>query len=509
MTSTEIEIRDVPPPDAATFLPSLSTAGRVWNLAQQIAGTEFVPGSLRGKPAAIMAAMLTGREIGIGAMHSLRAIDVIDGRPSLSPELLHALALRAGHDVDVEDSTRSSCTVAIRRHGWPTDRVRRVTFDEVDARLAGLVGEKCKPAEGVHVNDRQTRAGKTTCGCKQGYRTYPRAMYRARAIAEGVRTYLPDVAERIGYVAEEFGAESHPPHAEQVEVVREVAGDEIADEIEVVHEPDEVEALDDDVPVDDDPDDGTPAEPAPAPKPDDDGPAAHDVCDLCGAVEGVDDHDLGKHGRAERAAARGAEPPPIPEEAAPCDVCGAGPAEDHEPIAHEVAERAAGYADLNVGEVCAQIKRGDLDPWVAWALEVEIYAGGDPSRARKTVRALVVDKGVDVTAGDGAAEAARSRQGAPEGPTEDGTGAGTNGPENATSPAVHVPADMTPAERSYRSAVLGRYRQVYREVYARSQRQAGELHALRLETIGGDDAAILWVPRSEVERLEHALARFA
>jgi hypothetical protein len=188
------------------FLPSPTEAERVWKLAQTIAGTDFVPRGLRGNVAAITAAMLTGREIGIGPMHSLRAIDVIDGKPSLSAELMASLVLRAGHWLWVVESTNDVCTMAGRRSDWP-DRIpdQTVTWTVDDAKQAGLAG-------------------------KGNWQKYPRAMLRARATSELCRSVFADVVERVGYVAEELGGEPEP-HVEAMATVREVAPEQ-ADEVD-------------------------------------------------------------------------------------------------------------------------------------------------------------------------------------------------------------------------------------------------------------------------------------
>ena len=190
------------------FLPSEAETGRVWNLAHRIANTEFVPRDLRGKPEAILAAMLTGREIGIGPMHSLRGIDVIDGRPSLSAELMASLVFRAGHTMWVVESTNEVCIMAGRRSDWP-DRVpdHDQAWSMEDANQAGL-------------------------SAKSNWKKYPRAMLRARATSELCRAIFPDVVERVGYVAEELGSERDPDHVAQVEIVRERDGDEAAEVIE-------------------------------------------------------------------------------------------------------------------------------------------------------------------------------------------------------------------------------------------------------------------------------------
>ena len=49
-------------------------------LASQINGTDFVPKAFRGKPEAVMAALLTGRELGLGPMTALQRIHVIEGK---------------------------------------------------------------------------------------------------------------------------------------------------------------------------------------------------------------------------------------------------------------------------------------------------------------------------------------------------------------------------------------------------------------------------------------------
>lgn len=212
------------------FLPTEHEAGRIGRLAQAVATTEFVPRDLRGKPEAIMAAMLTGREIGIGPMHALRGIDVIDGRPSLSAELMASLVFRAGHTLWVIESTAELCTMGGRRADWP-DRVpdMDLTWSVDDAVMAGMVGDDCDLAAGRHAEREVTRTGrngtytKVECGCKDNWRRYPRAMLRARATSELCRAIFPDVVERVGYVAEELGSDEPVDHREQVEVVRQVA----------------------------------------------------------------------------------------------------------------------------------------------------------------------------------------------------------------------------------------------------------------------------------------------
>jgi hypothetical protein len=134
-------------------------------LAAQIAGTDFVPQQMRNNPAMVAAAILYGDEIGVGPMQSLARISVINGRPTLAAEMQRALILQAGHDLWIEESTTTKCTVAGRRSG--SDATSRVTWTMDDAKRAGLAG-------------------------KPPWRTYPRQMLLARASAELARAVFPD-----------------------------------------------------------------------------------------------------------------------------------------------------------------------------------------------------------------------------------------------------------------------------------------------------------------------------
>ena len=145
-------------------------------LAAQIANTDFVPAEMRNKPAAVTACILYGAEIGIGPMQSLAKVDIVKGRPAPRAELARALALAAGHEVRVEESTNTKVTVAGRRSG--SDFWQRVTWTMDDVKKAGIVN--------------------------QAYSKYPRQMLLARASAELVRAMCPDVLGGIGQFAEEI-----------------------------------------------------------------------------------------------------------------------------------------------------------------------------------------------------------------------------------------------------------------------------------------------------------------
>ena len=86
-------VRRSPDPDSWT-----AVLGDVGDLATKIARTEFVPKGLQGNPAGVAAAILTGREMNLGPMASLRGIHIVEGRASLTAEMLAARILAAGHE---------------------------------------------------------------------------------------------------------------------------------------------------------------------------------------------------------------------------------------------------------------------------------------------------------------------------------------------------------------------------------------------------------------------------
>ena len=124
----------------------------------------------------VAACILYGDEIGIGPMMALAKVDIVKGRPAPKAELARALALAAGHQIEVRESTNTRVTVAGRRSGsefWQT-----VTWTMDDVKKAGIVN--------------------------QAYAKYPRQMLLARASAELVRAMCPDVLGGITRFSEEY-----------------------------------------------------------------------------------------------------------------------------------------------------------------------------------------------------------------------------------------------------------------------------------------------------------------
>lgn len=187
----------VPEPPNALDLSPLAiwadSARRAASVAVSLAKTPFVPQSLRENPkgssdeanalalsitaANITAAILTGQEVGLEPMASLRSIDVIQGTPAMRAITLRALVQSKGHEVWVVETNSTRAIVAGRRHG--SEKEQRSTWTMDRARALGLVS-------------------------KDNWRKQPEAMLVARATSELCRLIAADVILGIPYSVEEL-----------------------------------------------------------------------------------------------------------------------------------------------------------------------------------------------------------------------------------------------------------------------------------------------------------------
>lgn len=149
--------------------------------ATMLVKTGFLPPSIK-TPEQALAIALTGRELGIGMMEAIRGINVIQGKPSVSPQLMLALAIRTkeleSYSMNI---VNGEAVVTIKRRGWPE---HKVTFGAKEATALGLSG-------------------------KDNYKKQATVMYKWRALAEALRFTFPDAVSGI-YTYDEMGAEMNP-----------------------------------------------------------------------------------------------------------------------------------------------------------------------------------------------------------------------------------------------------------------------------------------------------------
>lgn len=176
----------VPVEHAATAVigpPNPAEWGALKEQIEFIVRANALPAALRGKPADLMLVMLTGRELGIGPVQAISKIHVIDGKPSMSAELMLALVLRNGHEATIERTDNEACVIVARRRG--AERSTTFSFTIQDARDAGLA-------------------------VKDVWKKYPANMLWARCVSKMCRMVFPDVMMGVSYVPEEMGANIDP-----------------------------------------------------------------------------------------------------------------------------------------------------------------------------------------------------------------------------------------------------------------------------------------------------------
>lgn len=145
-----------------------------------IAGTEFVPPGLRHNLPAILACVAMGRELGIGDMTALNSIHIIDGKASMSAQLMLLLVRRQGHSIQ-GSVTPDEATVVGRR--VDNDDTMTVTWTKAMAEQAGLMN-------------------------KSVWIKYPQSMLWARAASQLCRMLFPDCFAGATYTPEELGDDS-------------------------------------------------------------------------------------------------------------------------------------------------------------------------------------------------------------------------------------------------------------------------------------------------------------
>lgn len=160
-----------------TYLPTPKEWEAITAIAVRMADTQFVPESYRGKPDTVAAAILTGRELGIGPMQSLRDIHMIDGRPAFSAQLMLS-QMRSGGVVIIESSaTAERAYIKARRSD--TGETGEFEFTKADAEAAGLAK-------------------------KRNWQQWPADMMWARAVGRMARRFGSDLLGGLVYTKEEL-----------------------------------------------------------------------------------------------------------------------------------------------------------------------------------------------------------------------------------------------------------------------------------------------------------------
>ena len=177
---------------------AITTTEQASALAAQLSRSNLLPSALNKNPADILTIILTGQELGLAPMMSLRGIRIIQGQPTLSADTMGAL-VRSRRDVcgylRIISSTATEATYETQRAGDP--EATRMSYTIAQAKQAGLLGS-------------------------QAWQKYPDAMLRARCLSAICRAVYPDLILGM-YDPDELAPlerPATPPPAAPVDTIR-------------------------------------------------------------------------------------------------------------------------------------------------------------------------------------------------------------------------------------------------------------------------------------------------
>ena len=162
--------------------------------AEVITQGDLVPKAYQGKPANALLAIGLGAAMGLSPAESLMRIDVIQGKPTASAELIASNVRKAGHKLRVHsDPQNMSVTAQVIRADDP-EHTYTVTRDMAWAKRMGLDG-------------------------KDNYKKQPLTMLEWRAISAIARLACSEALYGVQYTADELadmGERPAPPAAPTV-----------------------------------------------------------------------------------------------------------------------------------------------------------------------------------------------------------------------------------------------------------------------------------------------------
>lgn len=170
------------------------------SMADVFVKSGFLPQSIK-TPAQAVTIIMAGRPLGIDAWTALQNINVIQSKPTISPQLMLALINGSGllEDMTIEGN-EALCTVTMKRRGRT---VHEETFSMADANAMGLAG-------------------------KDNYKKQPATMLKWRAVAACARVVFPDVILGL-YTPDEMGADVRVLDDGAMEIIRDDAPEVMRD----------------------------------------------------------------------------------------------------------------------------------------------------------------------------------------------------------------------------------------------------------------------------------------
>jgi hypothetical protein len=165
--------------NALALIPTQDEFGAMLQMADVLVKSQFLPQSVKTKEQAVTI-MMVGRELNIPPWQAINGVSVIQGRPTVAPQLMLSLIRRSGLQEDIQIVPSKDCyTVTMKRKG---ETAHTETFTMDDATRMGLA-------------------------IKDNWKKQPMTMLKWRAVAACARVVYPDVIMGL-YTPEELAPDS-------------------------------------------------------------------------------------------------------------------------------------------------------------------------------------------------------------------------------------------------------------------------------------------------------------
>ena len=169
-------------PSGMSIFPLVSEWKAISYMAKTAFSSGLLPRTVKTVEAAITIA-LKGRELAIPPFQAWSHIHIIEGKPTMSGEIMLAMIYERAPDAEIDflEISSKACRVKVRRNtkrSWTN-----FAFTIQDAQNAGLLG-------------------------KNNWKSYPEAMLQWRVVTKFGRAMFADILMGVSYTPEELGSET-------------------------------------------------------------------------------------------------------------------------------------------------------------------------------------------------------------------------------------------------------------------------------------------------------------
>lgn len=153
-------------------------------LAVALGPSNVVPKALRHRPADIFLNLMYSAELDLTPVQGFRAINIIDGTPTLSVDYLIVRVRQAGHKFEITEWTSEKCTTKVTR--GDNGQSQEFTFTLEDAVIGGMCS--------IDEKTGRPRARSRDGGKPLPWEQSPRKMLMWRAASNNIDSICPEVS---------------------------------------------------------------------------------------------------------------------------------------------------------------------------------------------------------------------------------------------------------------------------------------------------------------------------